>query len=453
MASQIWADEILPHWDREATSKRTLRLWSEGIPSMLRRDVWSRVLAAHPTPHLATNAAPATSASPATAMPSSSSSAPASASAADAAPPPSLSELTTLVSAHDRSLALDSLRSSLTPTAAHLSPPPELNMFTSPESPLRASLERLLSCMYAASRHAGPPVPPAAPLLGCMLLLYMEEEDALHALSALASHHCVGRRPDEHGAWRLDAAEAMIRCQLPSLHEHLRGLGVATSSWMVAWHASLFVSTLPLDSAARVWDCYLRDGEPFLWRASLSLLRLLHTRLLACHTADECLQLLCQARTSEAVHEKALFHTSSATPAPPTTTPSSPRVWHSLSQRMPMPTAEEGTRRVCYDLWRNSPLAPHSPTTRRARAPARDAPPPTLTPSLMSSLTPTRGAAAPRARAGAPRRWRALCPTRRLAAAAPRRPSRAEAPTAVRGRPRRAREQAERLLPAALLHQ
>ena len=89
--------------------------------------------------------------------------------------------------------------------------PPELNMFTSPESPLNASLIALLACCHASARHDGPPPPPAAPLLGCMLLLYMDEPMAYACMQCLADSHCVGARAvNERKLWRLRAAEAMF---------------------------------------------------------------------------------------------------------------------------------------------------------------------------------------------------------------------------------------------------
>lgn len=196
-----------------------------------------------------------------------------------------------------------------------------------------------------------------------MLLLYMEEPMAYACMEALAASHCVGERPAEQHAWRLKAAEAFFERELPDVHAHLSALGVPVSAWLPEWcarhsarlhtsqshsrrpdshshlpapacppskspptstpllrprpaaaplrlvrFATLFMSTLPLDTAARVWDCYLRDGEPLLWRVAFALLQLLAPRLLReCQTTTACLDLLTQARSTDAVHEKALF--------------------------------------------------------------------------------------------------------------------------------------------------
>ena len=190
-----------------------------------------------------------------------------------------------------------------------------------------------------------------------MLLLYMDEATAFLALSALAASHCVGTRPAAQSTWRLRAADAMIARELPQLHTHLASLQVSTAAWLPQWHASLFTSTLPLDTAARVWDCYLRDGEPLLWRVSLAILRLLAARILAtCPSAAACLEMLHAARASDLISERAVFQSLLAEGEKEGDGDGGmSSVWADLSQRLPVPSAEEGGN-VCYDLWCNSDL-------------------------------------------------------------------------------------------------
>ena len=118
-------------------------------------------------------------------------------------------------------------------------------------------------------------------------------------------------------------------------------------------HTTLFMSTLPLDTTARVWDCYLRDGEPLLWRVTLTLLRLLQPKLLTLSRAPA-LALLRHARSSDAATEKSLFQSLTAESADGGDGGLGD-VFTDLQQRLPVPSAEEGGN-VCYDLWRNSAL-------------------------------------------------------------------------------------------------
>ena len=226
------AQEVLPRWSEECSSQRTRLLWWEGIPEHFRSAVWPRALAPVGSPE---------------------GSLPAGVLAFD--------RIRTMVSQEDRLAAASTAKSFFSPpskpvavaaTAAEVAVaaaevaaaaaggdshggggssssgggglsgvrgsgglgghlPPELNMFTSPESPLNASLLSLLACCHASARHDGPPPPPAAPLLGCMLLLNMDEPMAYACMQCLADSHCVGARAvNERKLWRLRAAEAMF---------------------------------------------------------------------------------------------------------------------------------------------------------------------------------------------------------------------------------------------------
>jgi len=180
----------------------------------------------------------------------------------------------------------------------------------------------------------------------------------------------------------------------------LGSLGVGLDDFVCDWLSSLFLSTLALDTAARVWDCYLRDGEALLWRVAVArrrtplsrphtpvtrpsrharrhvaveLLRLLEPRLLQALSRDEALSLLHHA--SELGGAVALVPAPLLRRARPAR-PSRRRARRSLgerqlfgalaasegaahemlrldfSQRLPMPTLASGG--VVFDLWTNS---------------------------------------------------------------------------------------------------
>jgi len=65
------------------------------------------------------------------------------------------------------------------------------------------------------------------------------------------------------------AARSGLRRELPEVLEHLTAVGVDLDDFLPCWLSSLFVSTLSLETAARVWDCYLRDGEALVWQVVL----------------------------------------------------------------------------------------------------------------------------------------------------------------------------------------
>lgn len=105
-----------------------------------------------------------------------------------------------------------------------------------------------------------------------MLLLYLEPSDAFVCLCTMFSLHYVGWRHKESD-WRISCGGVMLQRELPELMCHLGRNSVHITDFLPTWLNSLLMSTLPLEMTARVWDCYLRDGEPFLWRALLEVLR------------------------------------------------------------------------------------------------------------------------------------------------------------------------------------
>ena len=163
--------------------------------------------------------------------------------------------------------------------------------------------------------------------------------------------HYLGSCPAEQWEWRLRCATTVVARELPELHAHLVDVGLELTSFLPSWLGTLFMSTLTLDTAARVWDCYLRDGELFVWRCALEILRLLSPQLLQLE-AEDCLQLLRSAAEqggAAAVSERPLF-------ASMAEYEEGVAEWiGELSQRQPMPTAETG---VAYDLYTNSYLCP-----------------------------------------------------------------------------------------------
>ena len=80
---------------------------------------------------------------------------------------------------------------------------------------------------------------------------------------------------------RREALDAYVQCfdyffeqSLPLLFVHLRKEGVTSDMFLLDWHLTLFVKPLPLDAAARVWDCFLAGDEMYGLRIALGILRL-----------------------------------------------------------------------------------------------------------------------------------------------------------------------------------
>ncbi|KAF7308371.1 GTPase activating rab protein [Mycena chlorophos] len=67
----------------------------------------------------------------------------------------------------------------------------------------------------------------------------------------------------------------------PKLHAHLAELGVDLPAICFSWFLSLFTDCLPIETLFRVWDVFLVDGLPVLFRTALAILRIGEAELLA----------------------------------------------------------------------------------------------------------------------------------------------------------------------------
>mmetsp|Transcript_26390 Transcript_26390/g.39161 ORF Transcript_26390/g.39161 Transcript_26390/m.39161 type:complete len:681 (-) Transcript_26390:163-2205(-) len=116
-----------------------------------------------------------------------------------------------------------------------------------------------------------------------VFLLYMEEYDAFVCLSNLLNKN---RTNIDFYKLQKPAINYYVNCfdfffsqYLPLLHEHFIGEGISSEMFLLDWYLTVFSKALPLEVAARMWDIYLYQGEVFILRASLGLLRLFAPRL------------------------------------------------------------------------------------------------------------------------------------------------------------------------------
>jgi TBC1 domain family member 14 len=82
-----------------------------------------------------------------------------------------------------------------------------------------------------------------------------------------------------------------LQKRLPKLHQHFFRLGVSVDPVIIDWLMTIFSKSVPLDVAARIWDQFIRDGLPYLFKASIGLLKCHQEQLLA-SDFDECMTML-----------------------------------------------------------------------------------------------------------------------------------------------------------------
>ncbi|XP_075614382.1 TBC1 domain family member 12 isoform X3 [Balearica regulorum gibbericeps] len=101
--------------------------------------------------------------------------------------------------------------------------------------------------------------------------------DLLH--SVLGAYTCY--RPDVGYMLKYFAAfEVFFEENLPKLFLHFKSYNLTPDIYLIDWIFTLYSKSLPLDLACRVWDVFCRDGEEFLFRTGLGILRLYEDILL-----------------------------------------------------------------------------------------------------------------------------------------------------------------------------
>eukprot|EP00775_Hariotina_reticulata_P009878 gene9878-10036_t len=94
----------------------------------------------------------------------------------------------------------------------------------------------------------------------------------------------------------------LLRQKQPKLWAHLQGLGCEPSLLATDWYLCLFCTTLPAETAARVWDSLFCEGRKVLHRLGLALLVQAGPQLLLLDNAGEVLS--CMKRFAGGYHDR-----------------------------------------------------------------------------------------------------------------------------------------------------
>ncbi|KAF7294048.1 GTPase activating rab protein [Mycena kentingensis (nom. inval.)] len=120
-----------------------------------------------------------------------------------------------------------------------------------------------------------------------LLLVHADEEEAFWTLSAIVERIL----PEDFFSPSLLPSRAcplvlldFVKEFSPKLHAHLEELGVDLPAICFSWFLSLFTDCLPIETLFRVWDVFLIDGLPVLFRTALAILRTGEPELLRAHS-------------------------------------------------------------------------------------------------------------------------------------------------------------------------
>ncbi|XP_028424552.1 TBC1 domain family member 12 isoform X2 [Perca flavescens] len=257
-ATLVWNQHILPHWEATRDSRRARDLWWGGLPPSVRGRVWSLVI---------TNELNITT---------------------------ELYEIflsrakekwTNLSSTNDGASLADSLEIITRDISGVL---PSLGVFQK-GGPYHDLLQSILGAYICYRPDVG--YVQGMSSVAAMLILNMDEVDVFISFSNLINR----------------------RCQLAFYRgQHQLSSGVTPDLYLLDWILSLYLKPLPLEVACRVWDLFFRDGEEFLFRTALGILKL-HQDVLLHMDLISTAQFLSRPPVEELLSDR-LFSCISATP-------------------------------------------------------------------------------------------------------------------------------------------
>jgi len=156
---------------------------------------------------------------------------------------------------------------------------PQLGLFQE-SGPLHSPLSTLLGAYVAYRPDIG--YVQGMSFLAAMLLLNMKPSQAFICFANLLNNQLllsffrVDQRP--MNAY-YKTYEDFFKDNLPKLYNHFQEHKLTPDLYLVDYIYTLFSRSLPLDVASVIWDLFLRDGDQFIFRASLGILAMHETLL------------------------------------------------------------------------------------------------------------------------------------------------------------------------------
>ncbi|XP_032691902.1 TBC1 domain family member 12 isoform X2 [Lontra canadensis] len=257
-AMVIWINEILPNWEVMRSTRRVRELWWQGLPPSVRGKVWSLAVGneLNITPELyeifLSRAKERWK---------------------------SFSETSSEndaegVSVADREASLELIKLDISRTF------PSLYIFQK-GGPYHDVLHSILGAYTCYRPDVG--YVQGMSFIAAVLILNLEEADAFIAFANLLNKPCqlAFFRVDHNMMLKYFATfEVFFEENLSKLFLHFKSYSLTPDIYLIDWIFTLYSKSLPLDLACRVWDVFCRDGEEFLFRTGLGILRLYEDILL-----------------------------------------------------------------------------------------------------------------------------------------------------------------------------
>ncbi|XP_045081177.1 TBC1 domain family member 14-like isoform X3 [Coregonus clupeaformis] len=254
-AAQTWNQEILPNWSTMCTSRRVRELWWQGVPPSVRGKVWSLAVGNELNiTHELYNICLARARDKWKSMPTT--------------PPTEPVTEDAGSSLADREASLELIKLDISRTFPHL-------CIFQQGGPYYDVLHSVLGAYTCYRPDVG--YVQGMSFIAAVLILNLDTADAFIAFANLLNKPC------QMAFFRVDhslmltyfaAFEVFFEENLPKLFAHFKENNLTPDIYLIDWIFTLYSKSLPLDLACRVWDVFCRDGDEFLFRVALGILRL-----------------------------------------------------------------------------------------------------------------------------------------------------------------------------------
>ncbi|EDM00044.1 TBC1 domain family, member 14 [Rattus norvegicus] len=264
-----WNNEILPNWETMWCSKKVRDLWWQGIPPSVRGKVWSLAIGnelniTHELFDICLARAKERWRSLSTGG-------------------SEVENEDAGFSAADREASLELIKLDISRTF------PNLCIFQQ-GGPYHDMLHSILGAYTCYRPDVG--YVQGMSFIAAVLILNLDTADAFIAFSNLLNKPCqMAFFRVDHGLMLtyFAAFEVFFEENLPKLFAHFKKNNLTADIYLIDWIFTLYSKSLPLDLACRIWDVFCRDGEEFLFRTALGILKLFEdilTRMDFIHSAQ-----------------------------------------------------------------------------------------------------------------------------------------------------------------------
>nr|XP_020020828.1 TBC1 domain family member 14 isoform X1 [Castor canadensis] len=249
-----WNNEILPNWETMWCSRKVRDLWWQGIPPSVRGKVWSLAIGnelniTHELFDICLARAKERWRSLSTGG-------------------SEVENEDAGFSAADREASLELIKLDISRTF------PSLCIFQQ-GGPYHDMLHSILGAYTCYRPDVG--YVQGMSFIAAVLILNLDAADAFIAFSNLLNKPCqMAFFRVDHGLMLtyFAAFEVFFEENLPKLFAHFKKNNLTPDIYLIDWIFTLYSKSLPLDLACRVWDVFCRDGEEFLFRTALGILKL-----------------------------------------------------------------------------------------------------------------------------------------------------------------------------------